>query len=326
MYNTSKKLKQREFLMHSKNLYEHSSGNATFINLKLNPDIANPLAYFEAFCSAYADLIKSNKNRFPDANFNCTFGMSRHMWETLYPNITAPKHLVTFQEIKGAKYTAVSTHGDLFLYIRASRSDICFEVAQQVLLFTKAFTLPEYEVHGFSYLDGRAIIGFVDGTANPVEDDAYKAVIIGEEDAFFAGGSYVFTQKYLHDMSAWNTLPTEQQEKIIGRKKYNDIELEDDQKAVNAHNVISLAHHEDGSEIEILRANVVFANPSLNEFGTYFIGFTNNFEHINTMLKNMFIGKPEGNYDGLLDFSTAITGTLFFLPSFDLIDKMANGL
>ncbi len=312
--------------MNSKNLYDHSAGNATFINLKLDPSVKNPLQHFEALCEFYADVIKSNKNRFSDTNVNCTLGMSRHLWDTLYPKVKAPKHLVTFEPIKGDKYTAVSTPGDLFLYIRASRSDVCFELAQQMLHFTQTFTVPEYEVHGFSYLDGRAIIGFVDGTANPVEEGAYKAVIIGEEDPFFAGGSYVFTQKYLHDMTKWNSLSTEQQEKIVGRKKYNDIELADDEKAKNAHNVISLAYNEDGSEIEILRANVVFANPSLNEFGTYFIGFTNKFENINTMLKNMFIGKPKGNYDGLLDFSTAVTGTLFFTPSFDLIDKMAKGL
>lgn len=312
--------------MHSKNLYENSAGNATFINLRLNPDIKNPREYFEAFCASYADLIKSNKNRFPEARLNCTFGMSKHMWDTLYPTHQTPKHLVTFKEIKGAKHTAVSTPGDLLLYIRSSRSDVCFELAQQMMEFTKDFTLPEYEVHGFSYLDGRAIIGFVDGTANPIEDEAYKAVIIGEEDPFFEGGSYVFTQKYLHNMTHWNHLSTEEQEKIIGRRKFNDIELLDEQKAKNAHTVVSLAHHEDGSEIEILRANVVFANPSLNEFGTYFIGFTKNFEHINAMLTNMFIGKPEGNHDALLDYSKAITGTLFFTPSFELIDKMANGL
>ena len=38
------------------------------------------------------------------------------------------------------------------------------------------------------------------------------------------------------------------------------------------------------------------------------------------MLTNMFIGKPPGNYDRILDFSTAVTGNLFFVPTVDFLD------
>ena len=67
-------------------------------------------------------------------------------------------------------------------------------------------------MHGFKYFDERDLLGFVDGTENPVGQEAVDATIIGDEDAAFAGGSYVIVQKYLHDLAAWNALPVEEQE------------------------------------------------------------------------------------------------------------------
>ena len=42
--------------------------------------------------------------------------------------------------------------------------------------------------------------------------------LIGDEDPGFAGGSYVVVQKYLHDLDAWDALPVEEQERVIGRR------------------------------------------------------------------------------------------------------------
>jgi putative iron-dependent peroxidase len=41
------------------------------------------------------------------------------------------------------------------------------------------------------------------------------------------------------------------------------------------------------------------------------------------MLENMFIGQPPGNYDRLLDFSRAVTGGLFFVPSASFLDNLS---
>lgn len=203
--------------------------------------------------------------------------------------------------------------------------DMCYEVAAMIYDLTKDIADSVDEVHGFRYFDGRAIIGFVDGTENPDAEEAPGYAVIGDEDEFFADGSYAFAQKYLHDMAAWNALSTEEQEKAIGRKKFNDLELADEDKAVNAHNVVAKAEDADGNELKIVRANVAFANPSKGEFGTYFIGYAGKFATTRQMLEQMFIGNPAGNYDRLLDFSTPVTGTLFFVPSYDILDKIATG-
>ncbi len=121
-------------------------------------------------------------------------------------------------------------------------------------------------------------------------------------------------QKYLHDLAGWNALPTEAQERIIGRTKLSDVELDDAVKPTSAHNALTTIV-ENGQEIKILRENMVFGQAGHGEFGTYFIGYARSPRTTEQMLENMFVGRPPGNYDRILDFSRAVTGTLFFVPS-----------
>jgi putative iron-dependent peroxidase len=179
------------------------------------------------------------------------------------------------------------------------------------------------EVQAFRYFDDRDVIGFVDGTENPRGDAARTAAVVGDEDPGFAGGSYVIVQKYLHDMKAWNALPVEMQEKIIGRKKLSDIEQKDSEKAPYAHNVLT-SIEENGKEQQILRDNMPFGRPGYGEFGTYFIGYCRTPRITETMLQNMFVGRPPGNYDRLLDYSRPATGSLFFVPSSTFLDSLGG--
>jgi putative iron-dependent peroxidase len=192
--------------------------------------------------------------------------------------------------------------------------DLCFELAMQIMArIGDAVSLVD-EVHGFRYFDDRDLMGFVDGTENPRGEAAIDAVTVGDEDAAFAGGSYVIVQKYLHDLEAWNALSTEAQERIIGRTKLSDIELDDSIKPTSAHSALTTIV-EDGKEIKILRDNMPFGRVGHGEFGTYFIGYSRSPHTTEQMLENMFVGRPPGNYDRLLDFSRAVTGSLFFAPS-----------
>ena len=202
--------------------------------------------------------------------------------------------------------------------------DLCFELATQIMARLGAAVSPADEVHGFQYLDDRDLLGFVDGTENPTDQAAIDATVIGAEDPPFAGGSYVIVQKYLHDLAAWNALSTEAQERIIGRTKLSDIELDDAVKPTSAHNALTMIE-ENGKEIKIVRANMPFGQVGQGEFGTYFIGYSRSPRTIEQMLTNMFIGRPPGNYDRLLDFSRAVTGNLFFVPSTNFLDACDTG-
>ena len=294
--------------------------NAVFIVYALK-DLPDTIDKVKDVCANFSALIRSMRNRYPDMQFSCTIGFGADAWKRFFPEQGNPKELQPFEEIKGVKLTAVSTPGDLLFHIRCKQMGLCFEFASIIDQKLRGVVESIDETHGFRYRDGKAIIGFVDGTENPaVDENPYHFAVIGEEDADFAGGSYVFVQKYIHDMVAWNALPVEQQEKVIGRHKFNDVELSDEEKPENAHNAVTNI----GDDLKIVRANMPFANTSKGEYGTYFIGYASTFSTTRRMLENMFIGDPVGNTDRLLDFSTPITGTLFFAPSYDLLAKLGE--
>lgn len=281
-------------------------------------------AKIKELCGSFATIQRSMRNRFPKAQASTVIGFGADAWGHLFPGLPRPKELQTFKEIKGNRFTAPSTPGDIFFHIRAAHMDICYEMATLLRNALADAVTPVDEVHGFRMYDGRAIIGFVDGTENPDDEERTAFACIGAEDAQFEGGSYAFVQKYLHDMEKWNTLPLPEQEDTIGRRKFNDLELTDEEKPKNAHNAVTNIKSPDGEELKIVRANMPFAKPGSNEHGTYFIGYARYFSTTRKMLENMFIGDPIGNTDLLLEVSTAVTGTLFFVPTLDMLEELAD--
>ncbi|HTV87137.1 MAG TPA: Dyp-type peroxidase [Dyella sp.] len=263
-------------------------------------------------CADLPSLLRAVGFRDPDGRLSCVMAFGSAAWDRLFGQ-PRPAELHPFREIRGVHH-AVSTPGDLMFHIRAARMDLCFELANEIMSRLGEAIATADEVHGFKYFDERDLLGFVDGTENPIDQEAIDAAIIGDEDPAFAGGSYVITQKYLHDLKAWNMLPVEQQERIVGRKKLSDIELDDAEKPAYAHNALTNIE-ENGEQLQIVRDNMPFGNVSRGEFGTYFIGYARSPRRIEQMLDNMFIGNPPGNYDRLLDVSKAATGALFFVPS-----------
>jgi len=167
-------------------------------------------------------------------------------------------------------------------------------------------------------------MGFVDGTENPVGQAEEVAALVGDADPAFAGGSYVIVQKYVHPLDLWNALSTEEQEKVIGRYKLSDIEMPDEIKPVNSHVAVNTIMEPDGTQRQIVRANMPFGEVGTREFGTYYIAYSGTPSVTERMLIRMFIGEPPGNTDRILDFSTAITGGLFFVPSVDFLDNLPD--
>jgi putative iron-dependent peroxidase len=279
-------------------------------------------ALVRSFCADLSGLIRAVEFRDIEAGFTCVIGFGSNSWDKLFGS-PRPAELHPFREIRSGDRHAVSTPGDILFHIRAKRMDLCFELATRLMdSIGDAVSIAD-EVHGFRYFDDRDVIGFVDGTENPRGDAVREAAMIGDEDPAFAGGSYVIVQKYLHDMKAWNGLSIEAQEHIIGRRKLSDIELSDAEKPPSAHNALTVIE-ENGKERKILRDNMPFGRPGHGEFGTYFIGYSRSPRITETMLQNMFVGRPPGNYDRLLDFSRAITGSLFFVPSATFLDNISG--
>jgi porphyrinogen peroxidase len=295
---------------------------AVFLVVTVKPGADNR-ATLRSFCGELAALLRAVEFRDLGAGLSCVMGVGSDAWDRLF-GPPRPAELHPFREIRAGQRHAVSTPGDLLFHIRAKRMDLCFEVASQIMTRIKDAVSPVDEVHGFRYFDERDLLGFVDGTENPRGEEVIDAALIGEEDIAFVGGSYVITQKYLHDLDGWNALSTEAQERIIGRTKLSNIELDDSLKPTSAHNALTTIV-EDGKEFKIVRDNMPFGQVSQDEFGTYFIGYSRSPRVTEKMLENMFIGRPPGNYDRILDFSRAVTGNLFFVPSATFLESVTEG-
>jgi porphyrinogen peroxidase len=294
---------------------------AIFLVATVNPGSENG-ATLRSFCGDLAGLLRAVEFRDLEGGLSCVMGFGSEAWDRLF-GPPRPAELHPFREIRSGARHAVSTPGDLLFHIRAKRMDLCFELATQIMARIGHAVSPVDEVQGFRYFDDRDLMGFVDGTENPRGAAVAEAVLIGDEDPEFAGGSYVIVQKYLHDLDAWNALSTEAQERIIGRKKLSDVELDDSVKPTSAHSALTTIV-EDGKEIKILRDNMPFGRPAHGEFGTYFIGYSRSPRTIEQMLDNMFVGRPPGNYDRILDFSRAVTGSVFFVPSATFLESVVD--
>lgn len=292
---------------------------AIFLVLKINSG-SESVETVRSLCADFGAVVRAVEFRDIEDGLSCILGIGSDAWDRLF-GVPRPAELHPFREIRAGARHAVSTPGDLLFHIRAKRMDLCFELATQIMAKLGGAVSAVDEVHGFRYFDARDLLGFVDGTENPRGEEAVSAVMIGDEDPSFAGGSYVIVQKYVHDVNAWNALSTEDQEKIIGRKKLSDIELDDSVKPTSAHNALTTIV-ENGEERKILRDNMPFGHAGQGEFGTYFIGYSRTPSITEQMIENMFVGRPPGNYDRLLDFSKALTGSLFFVPSETFLESV----
>jgi porphyrinogen peroxidase len=269
-------------------------------------------------------LVRTAGFRDGEGHLTCVVGFESEAWDRLFGDGARPAELHPFREFHAENRHAIATPGDVIFHIRAERMDLCFELESLIMASLGDAVAVADEVQGFQYFDNRDLLGFVDGTENPEGQAADDAVLIGAEDPVFAGGSYVIVQKYLHDMAGWNALPTEVQERIIGRMKLSNADLDPAVKPTSAHNALTIIV-ENGVEVKIVRCNMPFGQPGQGEFGTYFIGYSKSPRTIEQMLENMFVGRPPGNYDRLLDFSRAVTGNLFFVPAASLFDSLTAG-
>lgn len=299
--------------MPSQSIVADPSAAALFLVLTIDDSIDGALDNVRDVLGDFPGLVRTVSFRHPEAELHGVIGVGAALW----PKLTAapaPAKLHPFKELRGAVHHAPATPGDIVLHARAATPDMCWELARIVLDKLGTCATVVDETQGFKYFDNRDLLGFVDGTENPEGQDALDAVHIGDEDPDYAGGSYLIVQKYTHDMGAWDELSTEEQEKVIGRTKLDDVELDDETKPDNSHVALNDV---DG---DILRLNMPFGSFLGGTSGTYFAGYAADPAVTEEMLTNMFIGKPEGNTDRILDFSTASTGTLFFIPSAALLE------
>ncbi|MGC0330680.1 putative iron-dependent peroxidase [Streptomyces sp. SAI-170] len=255
----------------------------------------------------------------PEGRLSCVAGIGAQAWDRLAGG-PCPALLRPFRELAGPRHRAVATPGDLLFHVRAERPDLCFALSAEIVRRLGDTAVVQDEVQAFAYFDSRNLLGFVDGTENPVGAEAAATALVGDEDPRFRGGSYALVQKYLHEVDAWEKLSVEEQERTVGRTKLTNLEIH----APGSHVDVNTVTDADGAERQILRGAMPFGRPGHGEFGTYFIAYAADPDIPETMLRRMYLGTEETGPDPLLDFSRPVTGTQFFVPPADFLEELAE--
>ena len=254
------------------------------------------------------------------ARVNGVVGFGLEMWTRCSPG-GRPDGLREFETIWGEPKSAPATGGDVFFHVNSDRIDLNYEVMRRVTRPVVSLLDVIEESPCSRYLDSRDLTGFIDGTENPQGDEA-RAETALIADGEFAGGSFVFAQRYRHDLARWSQLQVDEQEKIIGRTKPDSIELPDDEKPPTAH-ISRVVIEEDGEELEIVRHSMPYHSLP-GENGLVFVAYTRDLDIIEKMLLRMFGHGDDGLHDHLMDYTTPVSGAMFFAPSLPLLARLAR--
>lgn len=259
-----------------------------------------------------ADLLAT-----PVSRVHETFAFSGKVLDGIDHRLVPPD-LKPFEEIAGRDdKVAPATQGDVFVWIQSNQRD---EVFARGLAWAQTLgdvAQLKHEEHGFLFRDSRDLTGFIDGTANPKENDRLDVALIPSGP--HAGGSFVLTQRWLHDLSAFHAQEIEDQERVIGRTKKSSIELEKELMPPDSH-VSRTEIEREGHEVEIYRRST--PTGGLTDAGLYFLAFSGELRRFSWILESMFGRTNDELRDHLLTFTKPLSGSFYFAPNVQALKRI----
>ena len=295
------------------------SDHARFIVLRLkNLNIEDFKEQLEQLFTTRDRLITQH----PNAQIKTGVAFGPELWAKLYDQ--APVGFKQLEPIQGS-FDMPVIPADVLIHIASARADICFALSQAFFEGIRDQVEVLDERVCFRYFDGRDITGFIDGTENPqFPDDRAEVALVGEDAGIFQDGSFIFAQRYAHNLEKWKKLKVDAQEQVMGRTKLESIELDDDVKPANAHVARTVVEDEEGEEMEILRHSLPYGD-GRDDQGLFFIAYTKDLNIIDAMLERMFGTSGDGIHDRLLHFVTPVDGAYYFAPSEELLEEVLEG-
>ena len=258
----------------------------------------------------------------PQAQIKTAVAFGPELWSRLYSQ--SPAGFKQLEPIHGSFEMPV-VPADMIMHIASARADICFALSQAFFEGIQDQVQVLDERVCFRYFDGRDITGFIDGTENPqFPDDRAEVALLGEDSGIFQDGSFIFAQRYAHNLEKWKKLKVDTQEQVMGRTKLESIELDDEVKPKNAHVARTVVEDEEGEEMEILRHSLPYGD-GRGDQGLFFIAYTKDLKIIDAMLERMFGTSGDGIHDRLLHFVTPLDGAYYFVPSEELLEEVLEG-
>ncbi|HTK38417.1 MAG TPA: Dyp-type peroxidase [Pyrinomonadaceae bacterium] len=266
-----------------------------------------------------ADPTLNKNHQLTGGTANVVAGFKPELWREVFPE-DVPDNLFSFDEdVVGTNGMVVpAVQHDVWVWITQSNAATLYDSMSKAVSLLSPFADLASEQICFPYHNNVTFDGFADGVANPNPFRANDVAIIpdGEKGE---GGSTVLLQKWRMDIEKLRSLPVHEAEQVWGRTKAGSHQLsplpEDSHVGRNQ-------FHRNGEEIDIVRRNANYGNAK--EAGIMFVGFCNDITVTMGMLKQMYGVGDDGvsKTDRLLDFSTALSSAIYFVPSLDALTKM----
>jgi putative iron-dependent peroxidase len=258
--------------------------------------------------------------RMTTGGVNLVVGFRPSLWAQVAPEEMSAEVKDFDQEIRGVDgYTMPATQHDLWLWVAGHAYPTVFDVTKTAIAALESVAHLASEVAGWTYKESRDLTGFIDGTENPSLSEAPEVALVPDGSPG-AGGSVVLVQKWMHDAVAFDALPIERQEKIIGRTKATSVELDEEVRGAQSH-ISRTVIEVEGVEQHIFRRNTPFGTAT--EHGTMFIGFSCEQSRLARMLDRM-AGVEDGIRDALTRYTTAVSGAYYFVPSIEALRRFAS--
>jgi putative iron-dependent peroxidase len=261
-------------------------------------------------CKTFNESLNACQEKFPEAKLGAVVAFGHDLWRDLSGGVGADE-LKNFAPL--GKGLAPATQHDVMIHILSLRHDVNFSVAQAALAAFGDVLKIEEEVHGFRWVEERDLSGFVDGTENPQGEENRREVAVINE-GVDAGGSYVFVQRWEHNLKQLNRMSVGDQEMIVGRTKEANEEIDGDERPATSH-LSRVDLKENGKGLKIVRQSLPYGTAS-GTHGLYFIAYCARLHNIEQQLLSMF-GETDGKRDGMLRFTKPVTGGYYFAPSLD---------
>jgi putative iron-dependent peroxidase len=279
-------------------------------------------AFIRAAISRLPKLFDNYAEQYSEANLIGVVAIGEAYWDEFYPQ-ARPVLLAPFPAMHSDDRVAPTNSYDIYIEIRSDRADVNHIVSTKVCqLLDNSVELIE-QVQAFRFLDGRDLTGFVDGTENPQGLHRREVALVKDQDDLnFAGGSYLHTQRYQHNLTLWGSLAEHEQEDVYGRTKLDNVEYDSTDKALTAHTKRTSLKDDQGKSIEILRQSMPYGD--MKRKGLFFVSYCQSPKPFEIMLKSMIHGDGHGNSDHLLKYTQAETGSAFFVPSLTFLAQVVD--
>ncbi|XP_061183940.1 dye-decolorizing peroxidase YfeX-like [Saccostrea echinata] len=298
-------------------VYSQGKNHALYLWISLKPEAnAKEVAKAVAKLQKYVDQVTDPSMKDEEDEILAGVGFGPNFYKQIGGK---PKQEYTYPYRKGYLGEMPSSGGDVFIHAKCNTPSKLFELAQVVMKNMPPNSVESFEdIYSFVYKNGRDLSGFIDGTENAADEESRQKIAVEPE----TGGSYVITQKWIHDLKVIDKEKDKTLESWVGRSRPDSTELS--RKSITSHVARMTGGNgwQQAKPVEIVRQSMPFGTLG-SEAGLFFIGYAASPKNHEYMLDRMVGARDDTNCDDIMRLSKNVKGTYWYFPGADELKKFA---